>query len=208
MDRGTSSGAAWNPTKRARSRNLPGGRRGDREAYGWRAARTTRCAACPWRIRPSPCRTLPWHKAPPCAAERSSVGRAAPYHQLSALCTRAAILEKGSFLDVRASLGCTRRSLMPPSPFHAEPFEVPIVAAHPARQHFAAAERNIALHQKRHSCAEGLVFVQRPDRLGGARRGEMGEGQPQPVVQILRPAHRIRRSLAETLPHTGSAMPL
>src|ERR1035437_4834012 len=31
----------------------------------------------------------------------------------------------------------------PPSPFHAEPFEVPVVAAHPARQHFAAAERYI-----------------------------------------------------------------
>src|ERR1017187_2540024 len=92
------------------------------------------------------------------------------------------------------------------SPLHAKPFEVPVVAAHPPRQHFAAAQRNIALHQKRHGFPEGLVFVQRPHRLGQARRRKMGESQSKPVVHLLRPAYRIRPRLAEPVPppHLGS----
>src|ERR1035437_8805911 len=40
---------------------------------------------------------------------------------------------------------CVESHLLP-SPFHAEPLEVPVVAAHPACQHFEAAQRTIALH--------------------------------------------------------------
>src|ERR1035437_2498141 len=140
MDRRTPSGAAWDPRRMARavSRSLPVRRRGLGEASGWREFvlhHFTPLRGIRLRlVHPSEARTdFPSAFSVPSARHPGQGIKPAPSVELvfGSLC---------AYLRVLCISALKGR---PPSPFHAEPFEVPVVAAHPARQHFAAAERYI-----------------------------------------------------------------